>query len=214
MSFATERRRMVDHQLSGRGIRDRRVLDAMRAIPREHFVSPEDVADAYSDAPVGIGFGQTISQPYMTALMCQELNLRGDEVVLEIGTGSGYHAAVLSTLAARVYSVEVVPELCDLARRNLAAAGLGHNITVVCGDGSQGYAGGMPYDAISVAAGAPGVPTALVEQLADPGRLVIPVGSREEQDLRVITKVAGRIESRTATMCRFVPLVGQEGWRE
>ena len=217
MSFIKDRHRMVDHQLRGRGIRDVRVLEAMDAIPRECFIEERHQSNAYGDAPVGIGFGQTISQPYMTALMCQELRLRGDEIVLDVGTGSGYHAAVLAALAAHVYSIEVVPELCSLARDNLACAGLGANITLVCGDGSEGYpkdmsVDGIRFQAISIAAAAPAVPHALLEQLADPGRLVIPVGSLEEQDLQVITKVAGRINTRVASACRFVPLIGKQGW--
>jgi protein-L-isoaspartate(D-aspartate) O-methyltransferase len=161
---------------------------------------------------VGIGHGQTISQPYMTALMCQELQLRGDETVLDVGTGSGYHAAVLASLARVVYSIEVIPELVEQARRNLSAAGLLDRVTLIGGDGSKGYPEAAPYDAISVAAAAPDVPRSLLEQLADPGRLVIPVGSRDEQDLRVVRKCCGKIEWRVATLCRFVPLVGDEGW--
>jgi protein-L-isoaspartate(D-aspartate) O-methyltransferase len=186
----------------------------MASIPRELFVAVEHAAAAYSDSPVGIGFGQTISQPYMTALMCQELRLQGHEVVLDVGTGSGYHAAVLATLAGRIYSIEVIPALAALARHNLDSAGFGGRVEVICGDGSRGYPEAMPYDAISVAAAAPDVPRALLGQLADPGRMVIPVGSREDQDLRVIRLADGRIESHNATMCRFVPLVGEQGWRD
>lgn len=204
---------MVRVQLEGRGIRDGRVLAAMGSLPRELFVAEDDAAYAYADCPVGIGYGQTISQPYMTALMCQELQLRGDETVLDVGTGSGYHAAVLASLARVVYSIEVIPELVEQARRNLAAAGLSERVSLICGDGSKGYAEAMPYDGISVAAAAPDVPHSLLEQLADPGRLVIPVGSREDQDLRIVRKLGGKIDWRVATMCRFVPLVGEEGWK-
>jgi len=204
---------MVRRQLQARGIHDRRVLDAMGAIPRELFMPEQDAFQAYSDAPIGIGYGQTISQPYMTALMSQSLQLEGNEVVLDLGTGSGYHAAVLGALTWRVYSIEVIPELADQARRNLDAAGLGANIQIVNGDGSRGYAEAMPYDAISVAAGAPEVPRALLDQLGDPGRLVIPVGSRDEQTLQLIRKAHGRLETNTVTGCRFVPLVGEQGWR-
>jgi protein-L-isoaspartate(D-aspartate) O-methyltransferase len=213
MNRAPERRRMVERQLIARGIHDRRVLDAMGAIPREMFVPADEAHLVYTDSPITIGAGQTISQPYMTALMSQSLELKGNEVVLDIGTGSGYHAAVLGTLAWRVYSIEVIPELAQQARRNLEAAGLGSNILVITGDGSKGYPEAMPFDAISVAAAAPDIPRALIEQLRDPGRLVIPVGSREEQTLLLITKSNGQILDRTVTGCRFVPLVGEQGWR-
>ena len=205
---------MVETQLVRRGIRDPRVLRAMRTIPREEFV-PEDVRDeAYSDAPLPIGFGQTITQPYMTALMAESLELRGDENVLDVGTGSGYHAAVLGALARRVISVERVPELCLLARWNLKCAGLDSNITVLCADGSLGVPEEAPFQGISVAAASPSVPRALLDQLDDPGILVIPVGSRSDQDLRVIRKENGKITTRIASGCRFVPLIGREGWQE
>src|SRR5262249_3404255 len=141
------------------------------------------------------------------------LELSGSESVLEVGTGCGYHAAVLGELAARVVSVEIIPGLADMAAANLRQAGLGANVHVVCGDGSVGYPELAPYDAISVAAGAPDVPVSLLEQLNDPGRLVIPVGPPEDQELRVLWKRGGRIEYRVATFCRFVPLRGDEGWR-
>src|SRR3954471_79242 len=173
---------MVDAQLRRRGIRDERVLRAMREIPREEFVPHELRLQAYNDEPIHIGYGQTISQPYMTALMAQELELRGDETVLEVGAGCGYAAAVLGALAARVFTVEIIPALVELARGNLRRALRDHNVVVVQGDGSMGYAEAAPYDAISVAAGAPDVPLSLVDQLNDPGRLAIPVGNREDQE--------------------------------
>jgi protein-L-isoaspartate(D-aspartate) O-methyltransferase len=185
----------------------------MLRILREEFV-PEDAAqEAYRDDPIQIGYGQTISQPYMTALMAEVLELQGDETVLEVGSGCGYAAAVLGALARRVVTVEIVPELAAMARDNLSRAGLDRNIEVVAGDGSWGHAKGAPYDAISVAAGAPEIPAALVEQLGDGGRLVIPVGEFGDQELRVVTKRGGRMESRVVTFCRFVPLRGVEGWR-
>ena len=209
-----ERREMVEQQLRRRGIRDARVLRAMSELPRELFVPDDQWPNAYADTPVSIGYEQTISQPYMTALMCESLALGGDETVLDIGAGSGYHAAVLSMLARRVYSIEIVGELAEQARRNIEAAGLARNIDVIWGDGSKGYAEGMPYDAISVAAAAPEIPAALLEQLRDPGRLVIPIGSTRDQDLTVITKLRGMIESYVPTMCQFVPLRGEKGFRD
>ncbi len=203
---------MVEKQLRQRGIRDQPVLKAMLMIPREEFVSVKDRHRAYADAPIPIGYGQTITQPYMTALMAQTLNLEGHEKVLDIGTGSGYHAAVLGRLARRVISVERIPRLVALARANLDRAGCGENITVVGGDGSLGYPPEAPFDAISVAAGSPEVPAALLDQLRDPGRLVIPVGNRLDQELYFVQKEDGRIRSRTLTGCRFVPLVGRQGW--
>jgi len=204
---------MVDRQLRRRAIRDERVLDAMLEIPREQFVPPEERVSAYADCPIPIGRGQTISQPYMTALMAESLELTGGETVLEIGAGSGYAAAVLGALAAQVVSIEIVPALADLARENLRRAGRDGNVTVVCGDGSMGYPEMAPYDAISVAAGAPEIPAALLEQLRDPGRLVIPVGDRGHQNLRVVVKQGGRVSDRVATGCLFVPLRGSDGWQ-
>jgi protein-L-isoaspartate(D-aspartate) O-methyltransferase len=211
-NWAVEREEMVETQLRRRGIRDERVLRAFLEIPRQEFVPHEFRVMSYRDEPIHIGYGATISQPFMTALMAQELELRGDETVLEVGAGSGYAAAVLGALAARVITVEIVPGLVEQARRNLRRTGRDGNVMVVQGDGSMGYAAAAPYDAISVAAGAPEVPPSLLEQLDDPGRLAIPVGDRENQELRVVWKRGGRIETRVSTQCRFVPLVGGEGW--
>jgi protein-L-isoaspartate(D-aspartate) O-methyltransferase len=204
---------MVAKQMRGRGIRDERVLGAILEIPRELFVPPESRLFAYADDPIPIGHGQTVSQPYMTALMAEALELRGGETVLEVGAGSGYAAAVLGMLAARVIAVEIVPQLAELARTNLRRTGRDANVTVVEGDGSLGYAAVAPYDAISVAAGAPEVPRALLAQLNDPGRLVIPVGERRDQELLVFSRHGGATETRVATLCRFVPLRGGEGWQ-
>ena len=211
--WASERRRMVDRQLRKRGIRDLRVLDAMLTIPREEFVPHECRVCAYQDEPLQIGHGQTISQPYMTAFMAELLELTGVETVLDVGAGSGYHAAVLGRLAARVVSIEIVPALARQAAANLSRTGLGGNVEVVCGDGSQGWPDAAPYTGISVAAAAPDVPEFLLAQLADPGRLVIPVGDRLDQELRVIEKSKGATNERIATFCRFVPLRGDAGWR-
>jgi len=210
--FAAERREMVEVQLRRRGIRDERVLQAMSAIPREEFLPVGVRHRANADEPVDIGSNQTISQPYMTALMAEVLRLAGDETVLEIGSGSGYGAAVLGALARQVITVELIDELAEFARQNLARIGADRNVEVVCGDGSFGYPAAAPYAAISVAAGAPEVPHALFEQLSDPGRLVIPVGERVDQELRVFWKRGGRMESRVVTLCRFVPLRGGNGW--
>jgi len=197
---------MVSRQLRARGIRDERVLAAMLEIPREAFV-PEDQRDAaYSDEPLGIGYGQTISQPYMTALMAQSLDLRGVERVLEVGAGCGYHAAVLGALAARVIAIELIPELAAMARENLEKTGRLGNIVVIAGDGSLGYPQEAPYDAISVAAAAASIPRALVEQLRDSGRMAIPVGPHADQELRVVWKRGGEIDWHVAAHCRFVPL--------
>jgi protein-L-isoaspartate(D-aspartate) O-methyltransferase len=211
--WAAERNRMVEKQLRRRGIRDERVLSAMLEIPREQFVPAESRLLAYSDDPIPIGHGQTISQPYMTALMAEALELRGPETVLEVGAGSGYAAAVLGRLAARAIAIEIVPQLAELARANLRRTGRDANVVVVDGDGSLGYPAAAPYDAISVAAGAPELPQALVRQLKDPGRLVIPVGERSDQELLVVTRRGGALDTRVATLCRFVPLRGGEGWK-
>jgi protein-L-isoaspartate(D-aspartate) O-methyltransferase len=204
---------MVEIQLRRRGIQDERVLAAMRALPREQFVPPESRLSSYSDGPIAIGYGQTISQPYMTALMAELLELTGSETVLEVGSGSGYAAAVLGSLAARVVTVELIPALAEMARENLARTGRLHNVTVVQGNGSFGYPAMAPYGAISVAAGAVEIPPALLEQLDDPGRLVMPVGDGEDQELRVVTRQGGRMAQRVATLCRFVPLRGTGGAR-
>jgi len=211
--WATERKRMVDQQLRGRGIADERVLAAMLEIPREEFVPLESRVLSYADDPVPIGFGQTISQPYMTALMAESLKLKGTETILDVGAGSGYGAAVLGVLGARVISIELVEGLAQFARRNLQRTGRTGNVTVIVGDGSVGYAESAPYDAISVGAAAPETPAKLIDQLRDSGRLVIPVGTRKDQSLMVITKKKGGTNSRTVTQCRFVPLRGAGGWR-
>jgi protein-L-isoaspartate(D-aspartate) O-methyltransferase len=209
----SERRRMVETQLRRRGIRDERVLAAMLEIPREEFVPLESRLVAYQDGPIPIGEGQTISQPYMTALMAESLALQGPERVLEVGAGCGYAAAVLSALARHVTTLEILPRLAQQARDNLRRTGRDGNVEVVAGDGSGGYAEAAPYDAISVAAGAPEVPGALVQQLNDPGILVIPVGAMDDQELRVLTMRGGYVDYRVPTLCRFVPLRGGEGWR-
>jgi protein-L-isoaspartate(D-aspartate) O-methyltransferase len=206
MEWAEQRRRMVEKQLRARGIRDERVLAAMREIPREEFVPSPYRGASYADDPVPIGHDQTISQPYMVALMAQCLELTGAETVLEVGAGCGYHAAVLAALAGRVITLELIPELAEMARKSLEKTGYAANITVICGDGAKGWPECAPYAAISVAAATSEVPPALLEQLQEGGRMVIPVGGGWEQELRVIRKLAGEITWRIATWCRFVPL--------
>lgn len=207
---ASERLRMVELQLEGRGIRDRRVLAAMAAVPRERFVPPESQHLAYSDGALAIGHGQTISQPYMVAHSCELAALTPQARVLEVGAGSGYQAAVLAQLSARVTAIELLEPLAIQARATLAALHI-DNVEVICGDGSIGYAPHAPYDAILVAAGAPHAPPALLSQLADGGRLVIPVGTPELQWLTRVTRRAGRFESETHEACVFVPLLGAQG---
>jgi len=211
--WATERRKMVEVQLRRRNIRDERVLRAIEEIPREEFVPVDSRVLAYRDDPIHIGYGQTISQPYMTALMAESLELKGTETVLEVGAGCGYAAALLGVLARRVIAVEIIAGLAQHARENLRRTERDSNVVVVVGDGSLGYPEAAPYDAISVAAAAPDIPASLIGQLNDPGRLVIPVGERDDQELRVVWKENGRIDYRVATLCRFVPLRGGEGWR-
>ena len=208
-----ERERMVDRQLRRRGIHNPSVLNAMAIVPREEFVPREYRISSYQDEPLPIGYGQSISQPYMIALMAESLELTGVETVLDVGGGCGYHAAVLGLLAARVISVEIIPGLAKLAEQNLARTGFGSNVTMVCGDGSAGWPAAAPYTGISVAAGAPEVPEPLLAQLADPGHLVIPVGGRSDQELLVITKSGGQMREHVATYCRFVPLRGGSGWQ-
>lgn len=206
MDWSSKRHEMVERQLRARGIRDERVLAAMQEIPREEFVPESQRASCYADEPAPIGYGQTISQPYMTALMAECLELTGTETVLEVGGGSGYHAAVLGALASRVVSIELIPELAEMARSNLSRTGRLGNVTVIVGDGSLGWPEEAPYDAISVEAAAVEAPPALLEQLKDPGRMVMPVGPDWDQELLVLCKEGGRIAKRVAAYCRFVPL--------
>jgi protein-L-isoaspartate(D-aspartate) O-methyltransferase len=208
----SERGAMVEYQLRARGIRDERVLAAMGRVPRELFVPPELRDRAYDDAALPIGEGQTISQPYMVARICEELELRGRARVLDVGTGSGYQAAVLAELADEVHSIERIPGLADQARKNLALAGAVERVRVHVGDGSRGLPEFAPFDAIAVAAAAPGLPEALYEQLTPRGRMVIPIGDRREQQLDVIVRThEGPAVLRTVP-CRFVPLLGEEGF--
>jgi protein-L-isoaspartate(D-aspartate) O-methyltransferase len=205
------RSRMIEEQLKSRHIRDEHVLEAMRLVPRHLFV-PEDIRNrSYEDKALPTYSKQTISQPYMIALMLQELGLQGREKVLEIGTGTGYQAALLGRLANDVHTLEIVPELAAIARQNIAATGL-TNVHVHETDGSLGLPSQAPFDAIIVAAAAPDVPQVLVDQLASEGTLLIPIGPREHQKLTRIQKQGSQIMRQTSTSCTFVPLRGAHGW--
>ena len=209
--LAERRARMVDEQLRARGIRDPRVLAAMARVPREAFVDEADRQNAYGDYPLPIGAGQTISQPYIVADMLEVLGLRAEDRVLEIGTGTGYEAAILGELTAEVWTIERHAELADKAREILQRLGYA-NVHVVHGDGSRGLREHSPFNKVLVAAAAPEIPPTLIEQLAGDGRLIIPVGSRFEQQLQLVRKVGGAISVTQHELCRFVPLVGEAGW--
>jgi len=212
-NFETARREMVARQIRDRGIRAPSVLDVMERVPRHLFVPAEHAAQAYADEPLPIGGGQTISQPFMVAAMAEALSLEGSERVLEIGAGSGYQAAVLSLLAREVIAVETRPALAAAARERMSRLGY-TNLRIEDGDGSRGWPSGAPYDAILVTAAAPSVPPPLMEQLAEGGRLVIPVGSADHQNLLRIVKRDGRVTRQSLYACRFVPLLGQYGWQK
>jgi len=207
------RQRMVEEQLRSRDIVDQRVLDAMERVPRELFVADGEEHRAYADAALPIGHGQTISQPYMVARIAEALGLGGGEKVLDVGTGSGYQAAVLAELAGEVHTIERIPELAEEARANLAAAGY-DQVQVHVGDGSLGLAEEAPFTAIAVAAAAPGVPELLYEQLEPRGRLAVPVGGRWGQRLEVIVRSPEGPAIVHSVPCRFVPLVGEQGFRK
>jgi protein-L-isoaspartate(D-aspartate) O-methyltransferase len=202
---------MVDEQLRGRDIVDERVLDAMERVPRELFVPEKERPRAYDDVALPIGHGQTISQPYMVARICEVLGLRGDERILDVGTGSGYQAAVLAELAGEVHTIERIPELAEQARANLAAGGY-ERVDVHVGDGTLGLPEHAPYDAIAVAAAAPGLPQRLYEQLEARGRLAVPVGGRWGQRLELVIRSPEGPAVVRSVPCRFVPLVGEEGF--
>jgi protein-L-isoaspartate(D-aspartate) O-methyltransferase len=205
--FVDERAQMVEWQLRRRGIEDERVLAAMGRVPRELFLPPELREAAYADAALPIGGGQTISQPYMVALICQQLALHGTERVLDVGTGSGYQAAVLAELAAKVHTIERIPPLAERARASLSAAGYGARVNLHVGDGTLGVPEAAPFAAIAVAAAALEAPPALYDQLEPRGRLVVPVGGSDGQWLEVVVRTPeGPAVVRTVP-CRFVPLV-------
>jgi len=214
--FSMLRRALVEALVEEGVIRSKIVKEAMLKVPREEFV-PKHLRDyAYEDTPLPIGYGQTISAPHMVALMCEEAQLAPGMRVLEIGTGSGYHAAVIAEIVGpkgAVYSIERLAELSSFARRNLARTGYLDRVTLIVGDGSMGYPPAAPYDRIIVTAAAPEIPPPLINQLARGGIMVIPVGDRFSQILYVIRKKSdGSIEYKTVTPCLFVPLVGRHGW--
>jgi protein-L-isoaspartate(D-aspartate) O-methyltransferase len=209
--FTGERQAMVAEQLAGRGISDERVLAAMGRVPRELFVGDRDRRRAYRDMPLRIGHRQTISQPYMVAVICQAAEVGEGDRVLDIGTGSGYQAAVLAELGATVYTIERIPELAERARERLVEAGYGH-VDVHVGDGSLGLPEHGPYHAIVVAAAAPAMPESLYDQLRVRGRLVVPVGGPDGQRLEVIVRSPEGPAVARSVPCRFVPLVGAEGF--
>jgi protein-L-isoaspartate(D-aspartate) O-methyltransferase len=201
-----ERANMVEYQLRRRGISDERVLSAMGEVPREAFVPEHLRREAYADGALPLSHGQTISQPLIVAMSVEALELQGDETVLEVGAGSGYQAAVLAKLAKKVYAVEIIPELVAGARQALDSLGI-DNVEVICGDGRKGWPEGAPYDGIVVAAAAEDVPKALVEQLREGGRIVIPVGGRWSQSLQALRKIGGKLVAKELCGCVFVPLV-------
>lgn len=212
MNFEIARKRMVETQIINRGVTDKRVVDAMLKVPRHLFVQEAMAAQAYSDNPLPIGYKQTISQPYIVALMTELLGLKGDEKVLEIGTGSGYQAAILAMMAGHVYTVERIRELALQARRTLDSLHL-LNVNLRITDGTTGWEDEAPFDAILVTAGAPDIPTAYLEQLKPGGRLVIPVGSQVDQSLvRVLRTEDGSYVKEDHGGCRFVKLIGKHGW--
>jgi protein-L-isoaspartate(D-aspartate) O-methyltransferase len=208
---ADERLRMVERQIIARGITNPRILAAMRQIPRHVFIPPPFDQSAYDDNPLPIGNGQTISQPYIVALMTDLLDPEPGDRVLELGTGSGYQTTILATMAKHVVTIERIPAVADLARSNLSRMGI-KNVELIVGDGTTGYPARAPYNAILITAATPQIPESLVNQLAEGGRLVAPVGSRDLQELvRICRTGNGIIESRHGSV-RFVPLIGKQGW--
>ena len=211
--YRLARERMVKNQLIPRGIKDPRVLDAMGRVPRDRFVEEALVNEAYNDHPLPIGHNQTISQPYIVALMTEALKLTGTEMTLEIGTGSGYQTATLAELSKRVCTIERVRPLMVKARTVLAELGY-NNILFKAFDGTLGWKEYEPYDAIIITAGAPKIPQPLLDQLADGGRLIVPVGNRSSQELIKATRKKGNIIQKNLGGCRFVDLVGVHGWKD
>jgi protein-L-isoaspartate(D-aspartate) O-methyltransferase len=213
IDFDSARHAMVDTQLRRRGLNDTAVLAAMDAVPRHDFVPPEFCVRAYEDAPLPIGEGQTISQPYIVAAMTAALQLTGNERVLELGTGCGYQAAILARLSKEVFTIEYQPDLAAGAAARLERLSYA-NVHVHCGDGTRGLPDFAPFDAILVAAAAPAVPAPLLVQLAENGKMIIPVGNVENQELQLITRTGHSLRTIVLEACRFVPLLGAYGWKE
>jgi protein-L-isoaspartate(D-aspartate) O-methyltransferase len=211
--FLSQRERMVRDQIERRGVRDERVLEAMRAVPRHLFLPAGDRSSAYDDTPLPIGSHQTISQPYIVAYMTETLRLRGTESVLEIGTGSGYQTAVLACLARTVTSIERIPELAERARENLRTLAV-DNAEIAVGDGTAGCPERAPFDAVLITAGTPAVPQPLLDQLAPGGRLLAPVGGRSVQELELWTRSPDGLHSSRLIAVVFVPLIGAFGWKD
>jgi protein-L-isoaspartate(D-aspartate) O-methyltransferase len=209
--FAELRQKMVDAQLRAHGIRDERVLAAMGKVPRHLFVADKYQPSAYEDHPLPIGDGQTVSQPYIVAFMLEALAFEGWETVLEVGTGSGYQTALLAELARQVYSVERIERLARAAETLLQDLGYG-NVSLVVGDGSRGLAERAPFDVIVVSAAAPVIPQPLLEQLRQGGRMVIPVGPQDAQELKLVRRQEGGARVQNLEGCRFVPLIGEQGY--
>jgi protein-L-isoaspartate(D-aspartate) O-methyltransferase len=203
---------MVEEQIIERGISDLRVIEAMRHVPRHEFVLPQDVNSAYVDSPVSIGEGQTISQPYMVALMTQTLQLKAKDRILEIGTGSGYQTAILAELCAEVYTIEKIKNLAERAEDTLQRLNY-HNIKFKIGDGTQGWGEGVLFDAIMVTAASPAPLEHLLDELRQEGRMAIPIGDKHSQTLTLLTKSEHQIETKGICQCVFVPLLGEYGWR-
>ena len=212
-AYAGQRRKMVEEQILGRGIKDLSVMEVLSRVPRHLFVNSSLQHRAYGDCPLPIGENQTISQPYIVALMTQVLDLKGEERVLEIGTGSGYQTAVLAELASQIFTIERVKPLVKKTKELLE--GLKYkNIVFKTFDGTYGWRDQSPFDAILISAATPSIPKSLIEQLADKGRLVAPVGERESQDLVVLNKNGNRVMERKIGSCKFVPLIGKFAWSE
>jgi protein-L-isoaspartate(D-aspartate) O-methyltransferase len=210
--FSARRRSMVNAQLRDRGLRDTRVLDSMSRVPRHEFVSQEFQDRAYEDHPIPIAEGQTVSQPYIVALMLELLSVNPSDVVLEIGTGSGYQTAILAELARQVFSIERLPSLARAAETTLARLGY-RNVSIVVGDGSRGLPEHAPYDAIIVSAAAPSIPDPLFQQLREGGRMVVPVGPAHAQELQFVEKLNGEPVIQNLEGCRFVPLIGEQAYQ-
>ncbi len=212
IEFAQLRERMVATQIASRGIKNKKVLEVMAKVPRHRFVLSEYLDSAYEDHPLPIGEGQTISQPYMVALMTECLGLKGNEKVLEVGTGSGYQAAILAELSKEVYTIERFESLAERAKKVLGDLEY-ENVKVIVGDGSRGLEEVAPFDGIIVTAGAPILPKRLVDQLAEGGRIVIPVGGSFSQALLLVEKKKGKVKTESVCGCVFVPLIGEYGWK-